>query len=273
MSSSSSGSRRSESCAPLVVMEVDEEAICRYCFEGAESEALECDICDCRGDQRYVHLSCLRRWQRQVLVSQPTHPAFYEKDPRHYRCNVCKGLFTCAPPSRLELMSSFTGPELGALMAPGCIIASHAEFTAELARQMEGMPRILREQTSYAHWCGGVFLITEVEPLDPTLTAPLSSPAALDAVCALPSSSVSFNLPRRDRLGADSTSPPAPSGPGPLSSRRRPHDLSARPELAPHACRALCRGTCRWASRSARGGDVRGGNDAGAEPRAAARVR
>ena len=51
-----------------------------------------------------------------MLVSQPTHPAFYDKDPRHFQCNVCKGMFTCEPPSRLELMSSFTGPELGALI-------------------------------------------------------------------------------------------------------------------------------------------------------------
>ena len=137
-----------------------------------------------KGDQKFVHLSCLRRWQRSVLVSQPTHPAFYERDPRHYKCNVCKGTFTCEPPTRLELMSSFTGPELGALIEAGCIIASHAEFTAELTRQMEGMPPALQERSSYAHWCGGVFLITEVEALNPTLEAPLASPLALSMIQA-----------------------------------------------------------------------------------------
>ena len=89
----------------------EEERLCRYCFEGEESGPL-ISPCACRGDQKYVHLACLRRWQRTVLVSQPTHPAFYERDPRHYKCGVCKGVFTCEPPSRLELMSSFTGPEV-----------------------------------------------------------------------------------------------------------------------------------------------------------------
>ena len=166
----------------------DDEQLCRFCFESAEEkgEAL-ISPCLCKGDQKYVHLSCLRRWQRAVLVSQPTHPAFYDRDPRHYVCNVCKGSFTCEPPTRLELMSSFTGPELGALMETGCIIASHAEFSAELRRQMEHMPPFLQERSSYAHWIAGCYLITEVAPLEPTLEAPVSSAQALDAI--------------RDRLG------------------------------------------------------------------------
>ena len=155
--------------------------MCRYCFEGLEAGPL-ISPCLCKGDQKYVHLACLRRWQRVVLVSQPTHPAFYDKDPRHYVCNVCKGTFTCEPPTRLELMASFTGPELGALMEAGCVIASHAEFTAELTRQMADMPPFLQERSSYAHWCGGVYLITEVAPLDATLEAPISSANALSVI-------------------------------------------------------------------------------------------
>ena len=79
-------------------------------------------------------------------------------------------------------MQSFTGPELGALMEAGCIIASHAEFSAELQRQMEDMPEFLQERSSYAHWIGGLYLITEVAPLEATLEAPISSANALDAV-------------------------------------------------------------------------------------------
>ena len=170
----------------------DDEVICRYCFENAEEKGEELiSPCACRGDQKYVHLSCLRRWQRIVLVSQPTHPAFYDKDPRHHECNVCKSSFTCEPPTRLELMQSFTGPELGALMEAGCIIASHAEFSAELQRQMEHMPEFLQERSSYAHWIGGVYLITEVAPLDPTIEAPVSSARGLDVI--------------RERLGEELT--------------------------------------------------------------------
>eukprot|EP00964_Phaeocystis_antarctica_P096157 scaffold62516_cov58-Phaeocystis_antarctica.AAC.4 len=66
----------------------EDEVLCRYCFEGPEAGEL-LSPCKCKGGQKWVHLSCLRRWQRMVLVSQPTHPAFYERDPRHHECNVC----------------------------------------------------------------------------------------------------------------------------------------------------------------------------------------
>ena len=56
----------------------EDEQLCRYCFEGPEAGEL-LSPCECKGGQKWVHLSCLRRWQRMVLVSQPTHPAFYER--------------------------------------------------------------------------------------------------------------------------------------------------------------------------------------------------
>lgn len=156
----------------------EDDKLCRYCFEGEEDGPL-ISPCHCKGDQKYVHLACLRRWQRSVLVSQPTHPAFYQRDPRHYECNVCKGTFTCQPPTRHELMSSFTGPELATYLESGCIIASHAVFTEELMRLTEGLPPALQERSSHRHWMGGVFLITEVAPLDRGLTVPISSATAL----------------------------------------------------------------------------------------------
>lgn len=83
--------------------EDEDEKMCRYCFGGEEDGDL-ISPCKCAGGQKWVHLSCLRRWQRMVLVSQPTHPAFYEDDVRHHKCNVCLSEFTCAPPTRHELM-------------------------------------------------------------------------------------------------------------------------------------------------------------------------
>lgn len=97
-----------------------------------------------------------------VLVTQPTHPAFYDRDLRHQTCNVCKAEFTCPPPTRHELMASFTGPEIAALIDAGCIIASHDAFSVELERQLEHMPAFLRHRSSYEHWIRGVFLITSV---------------------------------------------------------------------------------------------------------------
>ena len=125
----------------------EDEVLCRYCFEGPEAGEL-LSPCECKGGQKWVHLSCLRRWQRMVLVSQPTHPAFYERDPRHHECNVCKSKFSCPPPTRHELMASFTGPELGALVSEGCVIGAHEVFTQELERQMVGMSAIGQASSS-----------------------------------------------------------------------------------------------------------------------------
>ena len=61
--------------------EDDDDELCRYCFEGREEGEL-ISPCKCDGGQKFVHLACLRRWQRMVLVSQPTHPAFYQDDVR-----------------------------------------------------------------------------------------------------------------------------------------------------------------------------------------------
>lgn len=139
----------------------NEEKICRYCFGDENEEGGLISPCECKGGQKYVHLSCLRRWQRMVLVSQSTHPAFQTDDERHYICNVCKGRYSCAPPSRGELMASFTGPEIAALVQEGCIIASRDVFTQmleEASQQSVLFPR------SSSHWIRGVYLITDVTP-------------------------------------------------------------------------------------------------------------
>ena len=101
---------------------------------------------------------------------------------------MCKAKFTCPPPTRHELMASFTGPELGTLVSPnpnpepnpnpdpdpnpepnlgalvseGCVIGAHEVFTEELERQMASMPPFTQAASSYAHWCGGCYLITTI---------------------------------------------------------------------------------------------------------------
>ncbi|KAK3245884.1 hypothetical protein CYMTET_44567 [Cymbomonas tetramitiformis] len=163
----------------------EDEDVCRFCFEGRDEGDLV-SPCDCAGGNKYVHLSCLRRWQRMVLVNQPTHPAFYEDDVRHHKCNVCLAAFTCPPPTRHELMESFTGPEIGSLIDEGCIIGSHDVFSEELTRQLEEMPVMMRGMSSYEHWIDGAYLITGVteDTLDDDkpFSLPLTDQNALDAL-------------------------------------------------------------------------------------------
>jgi len=163
--------------------EMDEEAICRYCLDGLESGPL-LSPCNCRGGQKYVHLSCLRQWQRMVLVSQPTHPDFYGDDARHQMCNVCKGTFSCPPPTRHELMESFTGPEIAALIEPGCIIGAHEVFSHELQRKLNEMPQMMRPMTGYENWINGVYVITGVEVEDGVQWLRLQQQPALESLRA-----------------------------------------------------------------------------------------
>ncbi|CAK4126771.1 unnamed protein product [Aphanomyces euteiches] len=142
--------------------EEDGSLLCRYCF-GDESDGQLISPCNCAGGQKYVHLACLRRWQRMVLVSQPTHPAFYTSDKRHHICNVCLARYTCPPPSRAELMESFTGPEIAAMIDEGRIIAASPGFSDMLLADRND-PRLRRRgPDSYDFWYHNVYLITSVK--------------------------------------------------------------------------------------------------------------
>lgn len=153
--------------------EADDERVCRYCLDDEEGDDL-ISPCACSGGQKYVHLKCLRRWQRMVLVSQPTHPAYYQDDVRHHKCNVCLTEYTCPPPTRAELMESFTGPEIAALLMVDRIICSREVFSEALEDELAVMSPSMSDYSSYQHWVKGTYLIYSVkeDPLDMTISIP-----------------------------------------------------------------------------------------------------
>jgi len=166
-------------------MEVDEhasdEVMCRYCFEGGEAGEL-ISPCNCSGGQKFVHLICLRRWQRIVLVSQPNHHAYYTKDMRHHVCNVCQSEFTCLPPTRHELMESFTGPQLAALIDTGSIISVGQVMSLEMEREFQEMAPLARHVSKSHHWIKGVYLITSVKADDSLLGLPIDQDEILNSI-------------------------------------------------------------------------------------------
>ena len=138
------------------------EKMCRYCFCGTEEGNELISPCNCKGFQKWVHLECLRRWQRSIIVSQPTHPAFYARDERQFICNVCKSEFSVVPPTRAEMMASFTGDELANLLQVGCFITATKETSQEMEETISDhyfIPQI----RSLAHWIKAVMLVIEVE--------------------------------------------------------------------------------------------------------------
>merc|ERR1719428_1138870 len=152
--------------------EEEDEVICRYCFCGEEDGEL-ISPCACIGSQRYAHLSCLRQWQKMVLVSHPTDPALQKNDSRHHICNVCNSQYTCAPPTRHDLMVSCVGEEVAELISEGSIFGAQNFYLngltqnveRQLTQQFPSMPSemITREVRHSLHRFEGVYLITKVE--------------------------------------------------------------------------------------------------------------
>ena len=143
----------------------DDSPCCRFCFEGANDAVPGLELiapCACRGGQRFIHADCLLRWQRMCVVQSPTHPAYWSEDTRSNVCNVCKTTFTTPPPSRLTLMSSFTGAEIAAMLSDDFLLVSHDAFSRTLREKLEQMPPGLRRICGYEHWVDGTYLITEV---------------------------------------------------------------------------------------------------------------
>jgi len=63
----------------------EEEKLCRFCFDEEEEGNELISPCRCKGGQKWIHLGCLRKWQRMTIISQPTHPSFWNDDERHHQ--------------------------------------------------------------------------------------------------------------------------------------------------------------------------------------------
>ena len=180
----------------FVVASAD-EAACRYCFEG-RGELIA--PCGCRGGQRYVHLECLRRWQRSLfktfLIAESTHPALYREaeDPRMRQCGVCKSPFAVPPPTRKEMMVEFTGEEIAGQLRVGTVLGISPTHSARLERSPNG---------DYGDFVRSVYLLVAVEVDDGSLTLTLSSNAEVDALRQRLDETMSAVLEngRRFRLG------------------------------------------------------------------------
>jgi len=169
--------------------EEEEEVICRYCFCGEEDGELV-SPCACIGSQKYAHLSCLRQWQKMVLVSHPTDPALQKKDSRHHVCNVCNSPYTCAPPTRHDLMVSCVGEQVAELISKESIICAQNTYLNGLTQNMErqltqqfpSMPSemVSREVRHSLRRFEGMYFITSVEEDNGMHELPITDQAILN---------------------------------------------------------------------------------------------
>ena len=101
-------------------VELTSSKACRYCLVDSGDLVAPCE---CKGSGQWVHLSCLRQWQKSVLLTQSTHPKYQTRIDEI--CNVCERPFKeeFKPRSRREALLEYTGEELPKLIQKGNLLA------------------------------------------------------------------------------------------------------------------------------------------------------
>jgi erythromycin esterase-like protein/ubiquitin-protein ligase len=129
-------------------------SVCRFCFS-AEGELVS--PCACRGSNEWLHLECLRQWQKTVVLTQPTHPKYQTNIDTV--CNVCLEPFT-GPGilrSRHEQIFEFVGgAEIARLVEAGNLLVSTRESSRENLELITQHPEIA---SRLATWTKAVFLM------------------------------------------------------------------------------------------------------------------
>ena len=131
-----------------------QESVCRFCFS-SEGELIS--PCMCRGSNEWVHLECLRQWQKNVLLTQSTHPKYQTSIDRI--CNVCLEPFTGKgiPLSRHEqIMSYLGGDDIARMVRPGNLLVSTRDSSRENLELIAQHPEITARLMT---WTKAVFLM------------------------------------------------------------------------------------------------------------------
>eukprot|EP00929_Paragymnodinium_shiwhaense_P007221 TRINITY_DN111153_c0_g1_i1.p1 TRINITY_DN111153_c0_g1~~TRINITY_DN111153_c0_g1_i1.p1 ORF type:complete len:1203 (-),score=287.37 TRINITY_DN111153_c0_g1_i1:90-3698(-) len=139
----------------------ESEKACRYCL--VDSGELVAP-CDCRGSSKWVHLGCLRQWQKSVVLTQSTHPRYQTNIDEI--CNVCFQPFKGAykPPSRHERMLEYTGDELPKLLQKGNLLVSSRHKSEKNMERMRNWPKDLQE--NIGHFSEAVYFIALFDKFD-----------------------------------------------------------------------------------------------------------
>jgi len=133
------------------------ENACRFCL--VDSGEL-ISPCSCKGSSQWVHLACLRQWQKSVLLTQSTHPRYQTRIDEI--CNVCDEPFKdeFKPRSRHDQFLDYTGEDIPKLIQKGNLLVSSrvkSEKNSELMRNRDLAPRL-------CHFTQAVYLISMCEP-------------------------------------------------------------------------------------------------------------
>lgn len=155
----------------------------------------------------WVHLECLRTWQRSVVLTQPTHPKYQTNIDAV--CNVCLEPFTgvAAPRSRHEQVLEYVGgAEIARLVAPGNLLISTRESSRENLEIMAAHPEV---RSRLATWTKAVFLMLSVEPAGPAKgSGGLVAVSTSQPLAGGPPSDARLSAAEQRRWAALSSTPP-----------------------------------------------------------------
>jgi len=153
--------------------EEDMSSVCRFCMS-PDGELIS--PCMCRGSNEWVHVTCLRQWQTNVLLTQSTHPKYQTSIDRI--CNVCLEPFTGKgiPTSRHEqIMNYLGGSDLSNAVSPGNLLVSTRSSSRENLELMQQHPQIKDQLQT---WTKAVFLMIQANK-NGLLAVSTSLPVAL----------------------------------------------------------------------------------------------
>ena len=129
-----------------------DEPVCRFCHVSGDLVT----PCECKGSSQYVHLACLSMWQKNVLLTQATHPKYQTKIDED--CNVCGSPFRYKGKSRKLQILEYTGGELSDRIRPGNMLITSRHSSEKNQQLMVKHPDITN---SIMHWTESVFLILQ----------------------------------------------------------------------------------------------------------------
>jgi len=137
---------------------------CRYCLADSGELIMPCQ---CKGSNAYVHLGCLRQWQKSVILTQSTHPRY--QNNINEVCNVCEQPFKeeYKPQSRHQSILEYTGNEIPTLVVSGNMIVStrvESEADDDRIKLLRIHPAVLSQQN---HFMKCVYLIALASRYNP----------------------------------------------------------------------------------------------------------
>jgi len=150
--------------------EDEELPVCRICLSASDDPEDGGGLvspCKCEGSQKFVHLACLRRWQRSVQLGGSNHPEDTEREERHRVCNVCKGTFNLLPQDRAAMMSDLAAvrPED---VSPGVLLVTKAATETIAAGSQINIALRTFIEAKAAHFRRAVYVLTEIRPAEDT---------------------------------------------------------------------------------------------------------